>query len=639
MSIIQARHGWGSVFPLFRDTAPRVIVGKLRDFVTDVSPEQIRAWDDSIPRLQVEVGEVLEADPGAQDHVAILEYELPLESRRPDVVLLVRGAVVVLEIKGRQRPSQADLDQAAAYARDLRCYHRSCHPDTRREVHAVVVPMGARGYTGVRDGVHITGPDALDSLIRDLQPDWSAPVLDPRDFLAEDAYRPLPTLVQAARELMASGSLRRIHRARAATQPAVDEITRIIHEASVSRTRRLILLTGVPGSGKTLVGLQVVHAHYLDDLAEPRADGKPAAPAVFLSGNAPLVQVLQYELSKAGGGGKAFVRGVKDYVKSYSSVRHRIPPEHVLVFDEAQRAWDRDRVAEKHGEGAAKSEPEHFVEFAERVPGWCIVLGLIGGGQEIHTGEEGGLVQWRWAVERCGDPSKWIVHGSTGALEAFTGTGVRTVSSPSLNLDTEIRFHLASDLHLFVAGFLEGGDRSGELTRIALKLEREGYHLRVTRDLATASAYLSERYAENSEARFGAVASSRDKDLASSGFRNEYQRYFPVDRWFACGEGEPVSCRNLRDVATEFQVQGLELEAVLLVWGTDLIRADGMWSNRRAKRYMGRNKVRDPFRLRVNAYRVLLTRGRDGTVVFVPRHQELDETHAYMLVCGFRSLE
>jgi hypothetical protein len=131
--------------------------------------------------------------------------------------------------------------------------------------------------------------------------------------------------VKAARELLLHGELRRINRASAATEPAVDAIRKIVHEAARTKTRHLILVTGVPGAGKTLVGLQTVHAHYLDDLAIDRGNGKPTAPAVFLSGNGPLVQVLQYELKSAGGDGKTFVRDVKNYVKTYSSNRKKIP--------------------------------------------------------------------------------------------------------------------------------------------------------------------------------------------------------------------------------------------------------------------------------------------------------------------------
>ena len=190
-------------------------------------------------------------------------------------------------------------------------------------------------------------------------------------FLAMDAYRPLPSLVEAARELLEHGDIRRIRRANSATGPTVEALAGIANEAARTGSRHLVLVTGLPGSGKTLVGLQLAHARFLDDLAVPRAGGKPTAPAVFLSGNGPLVKVLQYELRSAGGSGKAFVRDVKAYVDRYSRRPDLVPPEHVLIFDEAQRAFDADQVAAIHdGRGDGKSGPEHFVEFAERVPEW-----------------------------------------------------------------------------------------------------------------------------------------------------------------------------------------------------------------------------------------------------------------------------
>jgi hypothetical protein len=131
----------------------------------------------------------------------------------------------------------------------------------------------------------------------------------------------------------------------------------------------LVLVTGSPGTGKTLVGLQFVHSAFLDDLAVDRGNGKPTTPAVFLSGNGPLVEVLQYELRSAGGGGRTFVRDVRAYVERYLRSPALIPGEHVVVFDEAQRAWDADKVAREHQ--MAGSEPEHFVKFAERIPGWA----------------------------------------------------------------------------------------------------------------------------------------------------------------------------------------------------------------------------------------------------------------------------
>ncbi len=639
--LTKARHGWGSSFPVFRDTPPRVIRGTIESIFADAGISQLRAWDDSIPPLQREIGEVLLLEDRAADYVAIMEYELPLESRRTDVILLARGAVVVLELKGKSTPSRADIDQAAAYARDLRCYHSEC---AGRPVIAVCVPMRARGYLGEQCGVHLAGPDVLDEMISSLEEAPDAPPLSAGMFLAESAYRPLPTLVQAARELFNTGSLRPIWRARAATDPAVNEIIRIIKEAASEKKRRLVLLTGVPGAGKTLVGLRIAHSHVLDDLAIARENGRTGVPAVFLSGNGPLVQVLQYELQGAGGGGKTFVRGVKDYVKRFSGRKDLIPPEHVLIFDEAQRAFDAEQVQEKHrntpGFEAGKSEPGHFIDFAERIPGWCAVIGLIGSGQEIHVGEEAGLVQWRHALEGCSKPDDWIVYGPPQARGVFEGSAVTFIESLSLSLDTEIRFHLASDIHRFVANLLDARP-SEENSAIAAKLEEAGYHLRITRDLECATAYLRERYAEQAEARFGLLASSKDRDLVRFGVMNDFQSTKMVNygSWYSEPGTSPESCRQLRETITEFGAQGLELDAVLLAWGTDLMMENGRWSNRKARGYLRAARVKDPFQLRLNAYRVLLTRGRDGTVVFVPPLEELDLTYEYLFESGFQTIQ
>jgi hypothetical protein len=314
----------------------------------------------------------------------------------------------------------------------------------------------------------------------------------------------------------------------------------------------------------------------------------------------------------------------------------------VLVFDEAQLAWDEDKVASKHEGGSGRSEPEHFIEIAERIPGWCVVIGLIGTGQEIHEGEEGGLVQWRRAVERPESKGKWTVHGPPRALDAFRGTSERVEQSPRLSLDKEIRFHLAKRLHEYVDGLFQSPGRPETLRAIADPLVEGGYRILLTRDLDAAKAYLRDRYSEAPEARYGLLASSKDRDLADVGIPNDWNGTKLMNRapgpWFCEGGEHPRSCRRLEEVATEFQAQGLELDAALLAWGTDLVRTDGAWSNANARGYKRGAKVRDPFQLRVNAYRVLLTRARDVCVLYVPPLGALDETHAYLRACGARSL-
>jgi hypothetical protein len=489
--------------------------------------------------------------------------------------------------------------------------------------------------------VHVVGPDVLDELVDELDGPPTIPLLEPSGFLGVERYRPLPSLIKAARELFETGDLRRIKRAAAATGPALATLTRVAHEAAKTRGRHLALVTGSPGTGKTLVGLSLVHSRFLDDLAVARGTRPSTAPAVFLSGNGPLVEVLQYELRSAGGGGKAFVRDVKSYVERYLRSPSLVPGEHVVVFDEAQRAWDAAKVSREHRSDAAiGSEPEHIIEFAERIPEWCLVVALIGSGQEIHDGEEAGLQQWRWALDAAGASGTWTVTVSPSASEAFVGWPRLNIDA-SLELTAELRYHAASAVHTLVDGVL-GMAPAEDLGTIARGLEAAGYHIRVTRDLDVARSYLRDRYADNPAARFGLVASSRDVDLARFGVANDWNATKNVRKgaWFCEGDDEPFgrSCRGLRDCVTEFGCQGLELDAALVAWGTDFVLEGGVWTNRYAKRYQRPSQIRDPHQLRLNAYRVLLTRGRDATVVFVPPISALDETYAWLLRVGFRPL-
>ena len=205
----------------------------------------------------------------------------------------------------------------------------------------------------------------------------------------------------------------------------------------------------------------------------------------------------------------------------------------------------------------------------------------------------------------------------------------------------ELRFHLAREIHTYVEKLLSEGSASG-LSEMAKKFEKEGYHLRITRDLQVAKNYLRERYAENVDARFGIIASSRDKELARFGIMNDYQSTKNVRNgpWYGEPEGDSdgLSCRNLRECVTEFGAQGLELDAALLAWGADFIRQGGRWSHAKARGYQKKNRVKDAFQLRMNAYRVLLTRGRDATVVFIPSIPVLDETYQHLVESGFRQL-
>jgi len=229
--------GWSSEFPEFCEAKPIRIRGALEDFVRDYSPEQAAAWREEIPLLQREAGELLDRREKATGYGAILEYRLPYDERRPDVVVLAEGAVVVLELKGKESPSRADLDQVAAYARDLRAYHRECH---ERKVTAVVVPTRSVGIACEEDDVHIVAPDRLDEVVGALADEAGGPGPELTRFLDSNAYCPLPTLVEAARELFESRTVREVWKAKASTDPAVKAIRSIAYEAARTSTRHLV---------------------------------------------------------------------------------------------------------------------------------------------------------------------------------------------------------------------------------------------------------------------------------------------------------------------------------------------------------------------------------------------------------------
>jgi len=625
--------GWANQFPIFRAATLEEIVNALTNFVQATTPEQIRAWKSYIPPLQRQCGVVLDERSTAQRYCAILEYRMPDGSKRVDAVLLLSGAVLIVEMKGDGNWQPEYREQAADYARRLFWFHRYCGEDGVR-VHTVLVNYGHGESTDERDFLTTTRIEHLAEIMRRFDRPEIAEPLPLDKFLSEDACQASPSLVQAVRGYFSQHALPRIKRIDEVTKKTVQRIVAVIHETHARRKRKLVLVSGVPGAGKTYVGLQIAHERFLDDLAEPMASGeKPSAPAVFLSGNGPLVEVLQYELKSAGGDGRVFVRGVKDFVAKYSKKRSGPPPHHVLIFDEAQRAWDAERVRAKHNDPEAASEPEAFVNFAERVPGWCVVIGLIGTGQEIHAGEEGGMALWANAV--AASHSEWDVTGPEQFRPIFEAKGVTYVGTDDLHLGRSVRFHFAAELSEWAEGVVDERPDIAQLIPIARELSNHGYQLRVTRNLRRAKEFLWKKYSDLPEARFGLLHSSRDKRIGEVIDVDRRRRYGWIGPWYADPESSPESCRRLTQPISEFEAQGLELDHTLLIWGTDFVLKEGRWEDSAAKKYQKSSGVRDPLRLRRNAYRVLLTRGREGVIICVPQFmRELDETFNFLAAGG-----
>jgi hypothetical protein len=347
---------------------------------------------------------------------------------------------------------------------------------------------------------------------------------------------------------------------------------------------------------------------------------------------------LQHALRSEGATGSVFVQAIKNYISSHIKRPTLIPPEHLVVFDEAQRAHDSEHHASVHKQtGSVKSEPQNLIEICGRIPDWSVIVALVGTGQAIHVGEEGGMPLWAEAIADTRSSTAWQVHGPPGTRGIFAVHGVEVDETFALSLDTEIRYHLAPRLHDYVDGVLAGRNPE-RLRELADGLFAGGYRFLITRELDRAKNYLIERYADAPMARYGVIASSKDKILIDYGVDNTFQttKRLKVGPWYNSEATDPLSCCQLDTVATEFSSQGLELDAALLAWGSDLRVKDRTWSIDMSRGT--RKPVKDPLQMRKNVYRVLLTRGRDATVVYVPDSQDLDSTYNWLSCCGFRAI-
>jgi hypothetical protein len=612
--------GWYGSISNFLSTTKNIWLQKLstyhQTFLNEpASKTQEKAWENCYSVLQSVFTDDQLNNPTVHDWPCIFEYELPRErGRRPDVIILTGSQVLVLEFKDFVKPLLAHIDQVAAYARDIQHYHAASHD--LKVIPVLVLTLGKSVFYE-ENGVYITSPDYLGKTIISLTRNSTNEIINPEEWLVSD-YAPLPSLINAARIIFEHEPLPFIRRAHSAGIPqTIAELVKIAKEAQSKRQYHLALVTGVPGAGKTLVGIQFVYENHFADQGSNRT-------AVFLSGNGPLVKVLQHALKSS-----VFVQDVHGFLRTYGGTRGASPAEHIYIFDEAQRAWDSDRVKEKRGHH--NSEPEDFLQIGER-KSWSLMIGLIGDGQEIHIGEEAGLAQWNTAIAKS--DAQWYVHCPHQVAALFTAaSGINRCET--LNLTASLRSHLAEDVQNWVKHLLEGN--ISEAANTATRVQTQGFNMYLTTDLEFAKNYLLNRYEGHIDQRYGILASSKAKNLHDFSIRNGYQftKNLREGPWYNDPPDSSNSCCQLREVATEFACQGLELDFPLIAWGNDL-----RWHNHRwvSPPISGRNKAKNPHKLRINSYRVLLSRGRDGFVIFIPPTAEMESTRVILLQAGVMPL-
>jgi hypothetical protein len=660
MAPIFSRSYYSSSAAEFLRTSSAAVLGELVAHHTfTVDQNQRNAW-------QAEISHLKEIANALSDSFFFLEFAIPRMGKRADAVIITDGVVFVIEYKvGADDYQKHAMDQVLDYALDLKNFHEGSH--SRTLVPILVATEAQAPQLEVKvwsDGVMrpiLANRATLLPTIRELLASLKSLPLDAKAW-SESSYKPTPTIVEAAQALYRGHDVQEISRSEAGAENLSRTgayIATVIEEAKRCDRKAICFVTGVPGSGKTLAGLNI---------ATERMRSSADEHAVFLSGNGPLVSVLREALandevdrSKASGAqtvGKrdayrhasAFIQNIHHFRDEYVRTA-AAPRERVVVFDEAQRAWNREQATrfmrEKRGQAEFDmSEPQFLLSVMDRHKDWCVVVCLIGSGQEINTGEAG-LEEWLTAIER--NHPDWQIHLSDRLRRAdyLGGSNVPAalerldaVLSPALHLAISVRSFRAEVLSDFVGAVV-----SGE-SKLALSLHSEltNYPLVITRQLETVRDWLRQR-ARGSE-RTGLVASSNAMRLKPTGIHVKAKIDPPV--WFLADKTDVRSSFALEDVATEFDIQGLELDWVGMCWDANFRREGNKWSHYsfRGARW---EHINDPIRAAylVNAYRVLLTRARQGMAIYVPFGSEFDDTrkpmfydeiYAFLCECGIREL-
>ena len=663
---------------------------RLRDFVRTQSniilgelalkggnePTQMHAWEVEVELLQ----EILRFWENEKAKI-LFEYTIPRLAKRADVVLLLRNVVFCVEFKvGQSSYLQKDMEQVMDYALDLKNFHKESHD---LAIVPILVATEAGDYTKsfemsayhdqvynplLSDSAHLFY--IIDSVIKKEEAKGARHTAMDIDKWCISRYEPTPTIIEAATALYKNHSVESITRKEASgksLRETTDYILEVIKNSRDKKEKSICFVTGVPGAGKTLVGLNVAieQSHKINSTDERES------LAVYLSGNGPLVKVLTEALArdkKERDGGKISDarREVKRFIQEIYNYREQMlgkiktpikggqleidetkalaeaysgfaEIEHVAIFDEAQRSWTLKKLADWLAKGGSygnkrkvpdfpMSEAEFLIWSLNLRKDWAVIVCLVGGGQEIHTGEAG-IAEW---LKACNSMfPDWKVYISDhltdkeyaeGNVKAILSGNKNVTYAPELHLKVSMRSFRAEKLSLFVHHLLE---RNVEEAKSVYSEIKDNYPIVLTRNVETAKNWLRTK-ARGSE-RYGIIVSSKAERLRPLAI--DVKRECDVVHWFLDDKEELKSSLFLEDVATEFDVQGLELDWACLTWDGDLRYTKKGWqfykfgTNRWTE---NRQEINQLYQL--NAYRVLLTRARQGLIICVPLGDEDDKT-------------
>ena len=655
------RFFYGNRISNFVSDTTSEIIGKIvqnSGFADEIT--QKRAWEEEIKLLKESLSFISSGS-------IYFEFSIPRMGSRIDVVLLIDGLLVVIEFKvGAKEFLSAHYDQVFDYALDLKNFHESSHDLVI--VPVVVATEAANQLLELRMTPHkdkvyfpsfISGQQ-ITEFIRHAFDNTRRPSIV--ENWSNGRYAPTPTIIEAATSLYNNHSVDEISRKDASARnlsETSEKIEAIIDQSRLKGEKAICFVTGVPGAGKTLVGLNIATKH---------AKEGAKASSVFLSGNGPLVAILREALTrdrvkreknkgikiKKGqvmSQVKAFIQNVHHYRDEYL-LDEKAPYDHIAIFDEAQRAWNLEQTksfmkTRKNRSDFHVSEPEFLISCLDRHTDWAAIICLVGGGQEINTGEAG-ISEWIESLNRSYPDWSIYISDRLTDSEYAAGKSLEMLNnhksvyfSKSLHLSVSLRSFRAERLSDFVKCVL---DLEADKAREQYRYIENRYPLILTRELGKAKAWLKQK-ARGSE-RYGVIVSSQAERLKP--YAIDVKSPINPIHWFLNDKKDVRSSFFMESVATEFHVQGLELDWTCVSWDGDLRFIDDEWKGHsfRGDKWQNINK-KSRQKYLLNAYRVLLTRARQGMIIFVPKgnntdHTRLPEfydgTYEYLLKCGIKEI-
>lgn len=622
--------------------APETIIGEIsvNGRLGHIHTE-LNAWEGQIYLLK----KVLKEHEG---HL-FFEFSIPRMGKRVDCLLIIKNIVFVIEFKvGANNYINQDIEQVWDYALDLKNFHEPSH-----NLLLVPILVATNSKSTSFDIIHTSHDDNLINPLKTNSKYLEDTINRVLDFFQEDyyinsseyisgSYSPTPTIIEAAIKMYNSHNVDEITRSDADAinlNLTTNYVSETIEYAKQNNKKIICFVTGVPGAGKTLVGLKIATEHL---------DKEKGNTSVFLSGNKPLVDVLRealvrdkVEQERAEGrritkkeafeSVKAFIQIIHHYRDEY--IRDsKAPYDHVAIFDEAQRAWTKEQTVkfmhQKKGINDFQySEPEFLISCLDRHPDWAVVVCLVGGGQEINTGEAG-ISEWLNAVENMFPDWETRISSNLFDSEYAAQSAIRKLEKKSLVVYND-DLHLSVSMRSFRAEYLSKLIKEvldiNENAKHSLQELKDKYPIVITRDIEKAKQWVKEK-ARGSE-RYGMVVSSQAYRLRPLAIDVRV----PINHvyWFLNDKDDIRSSYFLEDVATEFQVQGLELDWVCVTWDGDLRYSKDGW---KTYSFVGnkwqniRKEVRKKYLL--NAYRVLLTRARQGMIIVIPEGNIEDHTRS-----------